>query len=333
MKKYIFLTIITSLCFTLAAETKLTAMKGKVSDGYNFWFYEPDFKTTPVVEQDTTKVLSLPTDSLSSEELIALEMGNNTIELDSIQTDSIKKDSISNLKPLVIFLHGRSLCGNDLNKVLRYGTIDAVKGGRVIDAYIIAPQNPGTFWNPDKIMNIVDWVTERYAVDTNRIYVLGMSLGGYGTIDLTAAYPERIAAAMALCGGGSRKDLSGLNQVPLWIIHGTADKAVSVNESRKVKNKMEEAGETPLLRYDEWAGVNHGALARLFYMNKTYEWLFKHTLDNRVVDTSISITQEDTKSAYKGFKHRSSSKGKSAKNKKKSSKKKSKKSSKKRSKK
>ena len=326
MKKYISLFLITFFCFSLAAESKLTAMRGKVSDGYNFWFYEPDFESTTVVVEDTTEIVAA--DTLSSEELIALEMTDNN----SIEVDSIADDNTSNLKPLVIFLHGRSLCGNDLNKVLRYGTIDAVKGGRKIDAYIIAPQNPGTFWNPDKIMNIVDWVTERHAVDTNRIYVLGMSLGGYGTIDLTAAYPERIAAAMALCGGGSRKDLSGLNQVPLWIIHGTADRAVSVNESRKVKNQMEDAGDTPLLRYDEWAGVNHGALARLFYMNKTYDWLFKHTLDNRVVDTSISITQEDTKSAYKGFKHRSSSKGKSAKNKKKSSKKKSKKSSKKKSK-
>ncbi|MBR5332917.1 MAG: dienelactone hydrolase family protein [Muribaculaceae bacterium] len=316
MKKFIFIILITILCATHATEAKLTAMRGKVSDSYNFWFYEPDSKSATIIVHDSTDIT--PSDSLSSEELIAHEMINdNASEL------NINNDSISNLKPLIIFLHGRSLCGNNLNKVLRYGTIDAVRGGRKIDAYIIAPQNPGTFWNPDKIMNIVDWITERHAVDANRIYVLGMSLGGYGTIDLTAAYPERIAAAMALCGGGSRKDLSGLNQVPLWIIHGTADRAVSVNESRKVKNLMKSAGDTSLLRYDEWAGVNHGALARLFYMDKTYEWLFKHTLDNRVVDKSISITQGDTQSAYKGFKHRSSTKGKSAKNKKKSSKKKS----------
>ena len=323
MRKHILLIIVAILCSTISVDAKLTAMRGKVKDSYNFWFFEPDFKTKSHVNPEVVDTTTATSDSLSAEEIIAREMMNENI----VATDSTANvDSVSNLKPLVIFLHGRSLCGNDLNKVLRYGTIDAVQGGRKIDAYIIAPQNPGTFWNPDKIMSIVDWVTERYAVDTNRIYVLGMSLGGYGTIDLTAAYPDRIAAAMALCGGGSRKDLSGLNQVPLWIIHGTADRAVSVNESRKVKNLMKSAGDTPLLRYDEWAGVNHGALARLFYLNSTYEWLFKHTLNNRAVDKSVSITQADTKSAYKGFKHRSSSKKKSKgtkKSKKKSSKKKS----------
>lgn len=285
--KRLILSIFLALTIAIPySHAKLNAINGKVKDGYNFWLYEPETKHEPEL--------------------------NATIDSTAINDSTgLIIDTISHKKPLVIFLHGRSLCGNNLNKVLRYGTIAAVKGGRKIDAYIVAPQNPGSFWKPEKIMNVVDWVSERHPIDSTRIYVLGMSLGGYGTIDLVATYPHRIAAAMALCGGGSRKDLSGLNEVPLWIIHGTADRAVSVNESRKVKNKMKEAGETPLLRYDEWTGVNHGALARLFYLDKTYQWLFKHTLNNRTVDKSITITQSDTKNAYKGFKHRSSSKNKS----------------------
>ena len=301
MRKHILLIIVAILCSTISVDAKLTAMRGKVKDSYNFWFFEPDFKTKSHVNPEVVDTTTATSDSLSAEEIIAREMMNENI----VATDSTANvDSVSNLKPLVIFLHGRSLCGNDLNKVLRYGTVDALKKGREIDAYVIAPQNPGTFWKPDNIMNVADWVIDRYPIDTNRIYVLGMSLGGYGTIDLTAAYPHRIAAAMALCGGGSRKDLSGLNEVPLWIIHGTADAAVSVNESRKVVDKMKEAGKTPLLRYDEWKGVNHGALARLFYLEQTYEWLFMHTLDNRNVDKSISIDHSDTKNAYKDLRRK-----------------------------
>ena len=205
----------------------------------------------------------------------------------------------SNAKPLVVFLHGRSLCGTDLNRVMKYGTMAAIKRGLELDAYAIAPQNPGGAWSPDKIIKLVDWVAERYPIDTDRVYVLGMSLGGYGTIDFTAAYPDRIAAAIAMCGGGSRRDLSGLNQVPLWILHGTADAAVSVNESRKVKNKMEAAGSTPLLRYEEWPGVDHGTYARMFYHPLTYEWLFKHNLQDRQIDRSITITREDLKNVYR----------------------------------
>lgn len=322
MKKCIYI-IFFAIAFSIVqAHAKLSTKVGVVKEGYNFWLYEPDnvksqqSSSKSKTECDENNPASDPgynpspqttnpddyfpinLDSLSSEEQIAYEMCGNKSWADSISHIE-QAESPNEGKPLVIFLHGRSLCGNNLNKVLRYGTIDAIKRGREIDAYVIAPQNPGTFWKPDNIMNVVDWLLERYPIDTNRIYVLGMSLGGYGTIDLVAAYPHRIAAAMALCGGGSRKDLSGLNEVPLWIIHGTSDAAVSVNESRKVKNKMEEAGATPLLRYDEWAGVNHGALARVFYLESTYEWLFKHRLDNRSVDTTISIKHADLKNAYK----------------------------------
>lgn len=318
MNKIITILLVLHSLSIVDAEAKLSTKIGKVKDGYNFWLYEPDNVASsskenndaendplfnpPAQGENPDEFFPINLDSLSTEEQIAYEMWGNELWGDSISYR--ERNNNGGKKPLVIFLHGRSLCGNNLDRVLRYGTVDAVKKGREIDAYVIAPQNPGTFWKPDNIMNIVDWVIERYPIDTNRIYVLGMSLGGYGTIDLVAAYPHRIAAAMALCGGGSRKDLSGLNEVPLWIIHGTADAAVSVNESRKVRDKMREAGKTPLLRYDEWKGVNHGALARLFYLKQTYDWLFMHTLDNRNVDKSISIEQGDTKNAYKDLRRK-----------------------------
>ena len=129
-------------------------------------------------------------------------------------------------KPVVIFLHGASLRGTDLNQVRRYGTIDAIERGRKIDAYVIAPQVPQGWWKPEKIINILEWVKKHHNVDETRVYVLGMSLGGFGSIDLAAQYPDKIAAAMAFCGGGNQKSYKGLTKVPLWIIHGTADKDV-----------------------------------------------------------------------------------------------------------
>ena len=150
----------------------------------------------------------------------------------------------------------------------------------------------------------MDWAIQNHPIDTTRIYLLGMSLGGYGTIDFAATYPDRVAAAMAFCGGGTVKDYSGLCRVPLWIIHGTADQAVSVGESRKVYNAMKRAGDTSLLRYDEWVGVNHSRLARMFYLSEVYEWLFLHSLSDspRQVDKTIIITNENLNSPYKGLK-------------------------------
>ena len=163
-------------------------------------------------------------------------------------------------KPLVIFLHGASLCGRNLDKVRRYGTIDAITMGRHLDAYVIAPQNPGGAWRPRRIMNIVDYVGKGCNIDTTRIYALGMSLGGFGTLDLAATYPGRIAAAIAMCGGASVSNLSGLAQVPLCIIHGTGDRAVAVSQSDRVVkavNAGRESSDTVRITYDRIPGMNH----------------------------------------------------------------------------
>jgi len=189
------------------------------------------------------------------------------------------KDQGSVRKPLVIFLHGASLSGTNLNRVLRYGTLDAIKRGLNLDAYVLAPQTRGS-WVPRKVMNDVDYVLEHNAdVDTTRIYVVGMSLGGYGSIDVANAYPDRIAAALSFCGGGTGNDYTGLSQVPIWIIHGTADRAVPISRSDMVAAALKKIdGDTPRLIYNRVPGMNHGQPARFFYVPQFYEWLFKHSL-------------------------------------------------------
>lgn len=202
--------------------------------------------------------------------------------------------------PLLIFLHGASLCGRNMERVKRYGPISALAKGRCIDCYIVSPQNPGGAWNPQKIMKIVDWASQHYAVDTTRIYVYGMSLGGFGTIDLAATYPDRIAAAMAICGGASVKDLSGLSRLPLWIVHGTADRAVPVAQSDRVVKAVKDSGDSSRLIYTRLKGVDHGRPARIFYLIRTYDWFFSHSLhdEERAVCRDYDITVESLNSAY-----------------------------------
>ena len=202
--------------------------------------------------------------------------------------------------PLLIFLHGQSLCGRNLNKVKRYGAIDAVSRGRYIDSYIMAPQNPGGAWNPQKIMNIVEWAEKHYNVDTTRIYVYGMSLGGFGTIDFAATYPDKVACAMAMCGGATVKNLDGLSKVPLWIVHGTADRAVPVSASDKVVEAIKATGDDSRLIYTRMPGVDHGRPARIFYMIQTYDWMFSHSIcdENREVNREFEITKEMLSRAY-----------------------------------
>lgn len=216
-------------------------------------------------------------------------------------------DSDSVGTPVVIFLHGASLCGRNLERVKRYGTIDAITHGRELDAYVIAPQNPGGAWSPRRVMNIVDYLCRDHNVDTTRIYVLGMSLGGYGTLNLAATYPDKIAAAIAMCGGASVSDLSGLAKLPLWIIHGTADRAVTVAQSDRVVQAIEcgrDSSDTVRLTYDRIKGMNHSRPARLFYRMDIYDWLMSHSLTDslRAAKPTFPLTDQVFQTAYKDLK-------------------------------
>jgi pimeloyl-ACP methyl ester carboxylesterase len=149
-------------------------------------------------------------------------------------------------------------------------------------------------------MTLYDWLKANYRVDTNRFYVLGMSMGGFGTLDFVATYPDQVAAAMAMCGGSTMKSLCGLTEVPLWIIHGKADKAVPVNRSERVVDSMCQCGDTSRLLFDKLDKVDHTALARVFYLRQTYEWLFSHALTDslRPVNKDFSVSKALLYTAY-----------------------------------
>lgn len=209
-------------------------------------------------------------------------------------------------KPVILFLHGRSLSGDDLSIVRHYGCINALQRGREIDAVVIAPQSK-TAWKPGKLMELYDWVKANYRVDANRFYVMGMSMGGFGTLDFVATYPDKVAAAMAMCGGATVKSLCGLNEVPLWIIHGVADEAVPVNRSERVVDSMCLCGDTSRLIFNKLKKVNHTSLVRIFYLQQTYDWLFSHSLTDsmRAVNKDYTISKEMLMSAYDDLENKS----------------------------
>ena len=148
----------------------------------------------------------------------------------AIPPDSVDSQGPS---PLLVFLHGRSLSGSDLTMVKKYGVLHEMeKKGRFVPGYVIGPQvKKGESWNPDKILQLVEYMIRNYNIDSSRIYIAGMSLGGYGTLHFAGKYPKRVTAAVALCGGGDVRDGCRLAEVPLWIEHGDQDESVPVNES------------------------------------------------------------------------------------------------------
>ncbi len=186
-------------------------------------------------------------------------------------------DSVMNANPpLLLFLHGRSLSGSDLNLVRKYGVIHELDKGRSIPAIVVAPQVPaGKPWEPKKIKEVLDYVRNNYAYDTNRVYVVGMSLGAYGTLHFTGEYPSVVTAAVALCGGGDPSDACQLAGVPLWIQHGNRDNAVPLSESQKIVNAIRNCNGGDKLKFTVVPGADHGDLERVFRTDEMYDWLFQ----------------------------------------------------------
>ena len=178
-------------------------------------------------------------------------------------------------QPVLIFLHGKSLSGTDLNRVRRYGVLRAMDKGKKIPAIVVAPQLAKGSWNPDKVLEVLEYVKINYNVDESRIYVCGMSLGGYGTLHFAGKHADKITAAVAICGGGNVSDGCKLATIPLWIQHGDVDYIVPMSESKKVVDAIKKCDENADVTLTIIKGGNHGNVERLFHEDAMYDWLFK----------------------------------------------------------
>jgi predicted peptidase len=188
---------------------------------------------------------------------------------------NLPEDSVmKNNPPVLIFLHGKSLSGTDINKVKKYGVIKEIEKGRKIPAIVVAPQVATGSWNPDKVLEVLQYVQKTYKTDTTRVYVCGMSLGGYGTLHFAGKYADKITAAVALCGGGNTNDACCLATIPLWIQHGNKDYAVPITESEKVVNAIRNCDGSKLV-YTVHSGADHGDLEKVFRTDELYNWLFE----------------------------------------------------------
>lgn len=202
----------------------------------------------------------------------------------NLPSDSILKSN----PPVLIFLHGKSLSGTDMAKVRKYGVVHEIDKGRSFPAIVVAPQVASGSWDPDKVLEVLQWVQKKYSTDTARVYVCGMSLGGYGTMRFVGKHADKITAAVALCGGGNVKEACKMATIPMWIQHGNRDEAVPVSQSREIVNAIKACNEGKNLIYTEIKGADHGDLERIFRTDEMYNWLFAQ---KRVKPEEVEMVQ------------------------------------------
>lgn len=187
------------------------------------------------------------------------------------------------LWPVILFLHGRSLSGTNLNLVKKYGLIAEVLKGRDFPAIIVAPQvKRGLSWNPDDVIRLLEVIKSNYHVDSNRVSITGMSMGGYGALYTAGKYPELFCATAAFCGGGLVKDGCRLASMPVWIAHGRKDQAVPYTESLKVVVAIRNCNSENLL-FTDFENLNHSDLEKMFRTKELYLFLLGNSKNAETV--------------------------------------------------
>jgi predicted peptidase len=195
--------------------------------------------------------------------------------------------------PLIVFLHGAGERGSDNAAQLKHAARDLVAEDlrKKYPCYVVAPQCPKekkwseVDWSADEsaipedpsesmrlLKGLIDSMVETAGVDKNRIYITGLSMGGYGTWDAIARYPDFFAAAAPVCGGGDPTTVHKFAALPVWCFHGGIDPVVKPERSRKMIEAMQAIGATP--KYTEYPNVSHDSWTPTYKNPELYEWLF-----------------------------------------------------------
>ncbi len=178
--------------------------------------------------------------------------------------------------PALIFqLHGAGERGNgcaDLDKVLVHGFSKIANDHNLKDSILIMPQCPiGSFWvaKIESLKKFIETMIQEYSADRHRIYLCGLSMGGFGTWYTAMAYPDMFAAIAPCCGGGMAWNADVLT-MPIWTFHGIEDPIVSVNQTLEMIHALE--GKNPSLKYDLYEGVSHNSWEKAF-SEELLDWL------------------------------------------------------------
>jgi len=181
--------------------------------------------------------------------------------------------------PLVLFLHGSGETGVDGMKQTYVGLGPVARmQEKSFPFFIVFPQSQDRTWDADskdgqRALAMLAAVQKEYKIDDKRLYLTGLSMGGFGTWSLATKYPDRWAAIVPVCGGGDPDQAKAIKDIPCWVFQGDADTAVTPDHSRKMVDALKAAGGKPT--YTEYAGIGHNSWEMAYNTPALYEWLLK----------------------------------------------------------
>ena len=181
--------------------------------------------------------------------------------------------------PLVLFLHGSGERGDDVQLVAKHGPPKLVKEGKQFPFVIVSPQCPEWEWWTSgtqlaALSALLDDIVARYHIDQDRIYVTGLSMGGFATWQLAFEYPHRFAAIAPICGKGDPAKAARIKHLPAWVFHGAKDPTVPLSGSQEMVDALKQYDSD--VKFTVYPEALHDSWTETYNNPELYDWFLKH---------------------------------------------------------
>lgn len=174
--------------------------------------------------------------------------------------------------PIILFLHGAGERGIDINLVKVHGIAKMCTKRKNFPFIAISPQcQPEKWWDPEQLKELLDHVIDLLDVDGDRVYLTGLSMGGFGSWALAAKYPDTFAAVVPICGGGNPADAGKIKDIPIWAFHGDIDDVVNISKSQAMVDALEKLKGN--VKFTIYPGVGHNSWTKAYNDPELYDWL------------------------------------------------------------
>ncbi|WP_126243682.1 carboxylesterase family protein [Chitinophaga rhizosphaerae] len=184
---------------------------------------------------------------------------------DGYSTDSTGK------WPLLIFLHGSGESGTNLDKVKAHGPPKLVEAGKKFPVIIVSPQSDFGGWDAGILQRLIHDLKTRYRVDADRVYMTGLSMGGYGTWEYASRFAGDLAAIVPICGGGRPEDAWKMRYLPTWCFHGGKDNVVLPSQSADMINALKPY--QPGVKFTVYPDAGHDSWTEAYNSDSLWTWL------------------------------------------------------------
>jgi predicted peptidase len=185
--------------------------------------------------------------------------------------------------PLMLFLHGAGERGDNMELVKTHGPPKLVEQKKDFPFILVSPQCPkGDRWSSENQLEfltvLLDEVIKKYRVDVSRIYLTGLSMGGFGTWSLSIKHPNKFAAIVPICGGGNPDNVCEIKHVPTWVFHGAKDQTVLLERSEDMVNALKACDGN--VKFTVYPTATHDSWTETYNNPELYDWLLSHKSKN-----------------------------------------------------